>query len=308
MRKWHTLISREPLARVRWMSRILLRLCVCASSALTFAACSSGEKISAPIDPSVALHQAGRISAIQQFANAQGTYCDDLNTLPCFGPYNDLGIGWILGNGASAGPAPFGRDPVFYNLDIGGVNSRWWAKNRLSPRFPRYAIRGRVHESRLNDGRRRLRISLEAENTFSFVGREHYDENGQYLSFDPLIGADFFEYPGVDSATPDQTPRIADVTAELDLVLPAGFVGMPDLAQVVYEPTAGMEIRRMDVTVAFFGRLRNAYDDIPANARVRVRIRDDWSHKLSPLGPYTPPRIVVTRVRDHGQGTSEDGQ
>lgn len=305
MLTWHAHRRPAPRSSVRRLSRQLTHAGIGAAVALTLAACGSGEKLTAPIDAEAALLRAGRTSAIELFANAQGTYCDDLTVLICEGPSNDLGIGYILNNSAANGPVPFGREAVYYILDVGGVNNRWWAKNGLLPRFPRYSVRGSVNETRLNDGRRRLRVSLDAQNTFSSFGREYYDEAGQFASFDILAGADFFEYPGVDPATPDMRPRLADVTAELDLVLPADFVGMPDLAQVAYVPTAGMEIRRMDITVSFSGRLRIAFKDMPADTKVRVRVRDDWSHKVVPAGRYTPPSIEVTRLRD---GNNDDGE
>ncbi len=292
----------EPVARLLHRLRTAM---LGAATALSFTACSADETMTSAVDPAASLRHSGRTSPIEQFANAQGTYCDDQTTLVCVGPSNDLGIGYILNNSAANGPLPFGNSAVYYILDLGGANARWWARNGLSPRFPRYSIRGSVNESRLNDGRRRLRISLDAQNTFSFFGREYYDANGEFASFDVLVGADFFEYPGVDPATPDRRPRIADVTAELDLVLPADFVGMPDLAQVVYEPTAGMEIRRMDITVAFSGRLRDTFEGIPAHSKVRIRVRDDWSHKVTPARRYTPPLIEVTRNREHDEGEDD---
>lgn len=304
---WHTPRLRGLRSAGRWTPRSLIPTAL-GAAVLTLAACTSGESIAAPTDPAVAFHQMGRTSAIEQFALAQGTYCDDLTSLVCVGLSNDLGIGYILNNSAANGPLPFGKSAVYYILDLGGVNARWWAKNGISPRYPRFSIRGSVNESRLNDGRRRLRISLDAKNTFAAFGREYYDAAGQFASYDVAVGADFFEYPGVDPAAPDKLPRAGDVTAELDLIIPADFVGMPDLAQVVYEPTAGMEIRRMDVTVAFSGRLRSAFNDMPADTRVYVRVRDDWSHKVVPARQYTPPSIEVTRVRDREFAIGKDDQ
>jgi hypothetical protein len=270
------------------------------ASAAVLSACSTSELPSAPepsADLSASLHRGGgndRLSKIEQFAMAQGTFCDDATGATCAGPFTDLGIGYIIANYAW----PPENQQGFYTADFGGVNARWWARNALSPRYPKYRIEGDVRETRLSDGRRRLRITAEIENTFTFVDIDFFDDDDNYITSDRLLGADFFEYPGIDPDLPDLTPQLADMTIDFDLVLPADFVGMPDVAEMwfldVRKP--GMEIRKMDVTTEATGRLRSAYNGMPVGAKVRVKIRDNFSEGLTPTPSYTPPQFTITRI------------
>jgi hypothetical protein len=268
------------------------------ASALLFAAgCDAPERVASPesVVPTLDRSEHGeRVSAIEQFALAQGTYCNDDGGPPCADVTGGLKIGWILAN--------WGWPPEdaqgFYTVDVGGVNARWWARNRLSPRLPKYRIEGDVRESRLNDGRRRLRISAEIENTFSWIEVDHFDADDNYLYSDRVLGADFWEYPTVDPNTPDYLPQLADMDLELDLVLPADFVGMPDLVEMWYIPNRkpGMEIRRFDLVTRATGRLQGPLNGMAEGTLVNVVVRDDFSEGLTPSVTYRPPRFRITKA------------
>lgn len=285
---------------------LLVALSLATSAALS--ACNTSELPSAPepsADLSAALHRGGgndRLSKIEQFALAQGTYCNDAADLPC-SALDELDVGFIWANSRFPDPAS-----LFYTVDIGGVNARWWARNRPLARYPRYEIDGDVRESRLADGRRRLRISAKAENTFTFIDNDFYDADLNYLYTDRLLGADFFEYPGVDPDLPDLTPQLADVRAEIDLILPAGFVGMPDLAQLILDPAPGMEFRRLDVWTEAEGRLRSAYKSFPEGTRVRIRVRDNHGFALTPQLDYPGPDFTIERARGGRDDRDDAGE
>lgn len=291
--------SSPPYRALRSPARNLLAALGIAT-ATAVSACTTSELPTAPepsTDLSASLSRGGgndRISPIEQFALAQGTFCDDATGATCTGPFTDFGIGYIIAN--------YGWPPEnqqgFYTADFGGVNARWWDRNALSPRYPKYQIKGDVRETRLSDGRRRLRISADIKNTFTFVDNDFYDDDDNYITTDRLLGADFFEYPGVDPDLPDLTPQLADMTIDFDLVLPADFVGMPDMTEMWFLDLRkpGMEIRKMNVTTEATGRLRSAYNGMPVGAKVRVEIRDDFSEGLTPTPSYTPPKFTITRI------------
>jgi hypothetical protein len=202
-------------------------------------------------------HGAGG-SAIEQFALAQGTYCDpdpgsaiDCSLLP-------PDVGWIFGYCIDVGC------PRFYVADIGGVNARYWALRQFAPALPPYSVDGTVAESRLGDGRRHLIVNLRARNTLFAI----WDDQPA-----PLFGSDLMEYPTI-------APVMADLTSAIELVLPANFVGMPDLTQLLFDPEPGMEIRRLSTTATAEGTLRRAYDDIPAGTRVEVQATSRYLPRL----------------------------
>jgi hypothetical protein len=282
--------------------------CIIAATLIALGACSGPDPVVAPNASTAALERSeggGSASAIEQFALTQGTWCDDATSLDCRG-LRDYDIGWILGNEGANFEVPPSGVSLFYILDIGGVNARWWVRHHVSPRLPSYKIVGSVDESRLPDGRRRLKIRAEATNTFTFIELDHFDASGAYTFSDRLLGADFFQYPGVDAATADAIPIVADATADLDLVLPANFKGYPDLIQMVVAPIDGMEIRKMNVTVDTDGRLKHEYNGIPAGAAVHASVRDDWSLYLAGPLHFREPRITITRIRDRGFSGGDD--
>jgi hypothetical protein len=202
-------------------------------------------------------------SLTQQFIDAQGTYCNPAKPGHCeFSQANDIGhiLGWCDYGCVTA-----------YTVDIGGVNSDWWARKGL-PSLGEYSYTGAVTESRLADGRRKINVNLQAQNTLVYVW-------GVATSPEvPLIGADFTEYP---LQSPEaKTPAAGDAHISAEVIVPADFVGMPDLDEVVFYPPAGMEILRFRVDVNVTGRLRAAYQGLAAGQMVDVHGSSNWLPKL----------------------------
>lgn len=257
--------------------------------AVILSACGSADRAIAPAPDVVALASNGtKQSLTDAFVNAQGTYCDAATPGDCEF-IAEWDIGYIPTACASA-------CTLAVTTDFAGVNARWWVRRGL-PGFPAYYHTGAVSETRLADGRRRIIANIRGHNTFVAF----YDAPG----LDGVVlGADFFEYPIFSPAA--RTPMLGEASVAAELIIPADFVGMPDVAQLLYFPAAGMEIRRLDATVTARGRLRKAYDGIPAGTLVDVHGVSRSMPKLGVIGVksrrliemgYDPTsRITVKRV------------
>ena len=188
-------------------------------------------------------------AGVDAFVAVQATWCDTQLPGDCES-VEDIGLGYI--NAFYDGTAPVGT------LDPAGANARWYAAHREPgwPDVPPFSVRGIVTEKLLDDGRRALRVSLKAENSFVAF----YD-----LEFNVLLGADFFEYG-------TEPPAVAQIDFDYEAVLPAGSVGYPDLVS----PEAWEGITRMDATVRTSGILRGDLRGIPAGTAVDMvwRIRE----------------------------------
>ncbi len=273
-----------------------------ATLAIALTACRSGD-VTAPTPPNISASQkSSPLTEIEKFALAQGTFCDDATYLPCF-PGIDLG--YIYVNSEAFVRPKANSYSLLYTLDIGGANARWYARNNLAPAYPPYSITGSVKESRLDDGRRRLLITARARNTFTQIDNDFYDGSVEYAYSDRLLGADFFEYPGVDASRPDRLPNLADVDAYIDLILPADYVGYPDLVQASDFPPAGMELRRLLVNVEATGKLLSPYNSLGIGTPVRVRVRDDYFSYRDP-STYTPPEFTITKTGER-KGNGQNG-
>ncbi|HYW32516.1 MAG TPA: hypothetical protein VE869_13495 [Gemmatimonas sp.] len=287
----------EPTSLTTSLTRALLGAC----SLVMVTACSDREFSTSPdLAPrSAGIEAKGARNAIERFALAQGTFCSDditVSPLACLGPFDDFGIGYIFGQSRAFGPLPIAGSHLFYIVDIGGVNPRYWERHGLSPNFPKYQIDGDVNETLLPDGRRHLQISARVKNTFTFIDFDTFNSANEFESTQRLFGSDFFQYPKVDPAIPDVTPVLANLTAELELVLPAGFVGYPDLIRIFDGSLPGLEARRMDITLESDARLQTSYNGWAAGTKVRVHVVDAFENMLTPTKPYVGPQITVTRI------------
>lgn len=231
-------------------SSIWIRTLACAVVALTVAACDTPDRLTAtePVLASVGSQQA-RVDA---FIAAQGKYCNDAIGLVCDvdGFY---GVEYIY---ASCGA----KCAAGMSADFAGVNRKWWDARNLAPYTAPLRSSGTLNESVQQDGRRRLVVNIRAENTFvSF-----FDAN-----LTMLVGADFLEYPpfGGDAA---YNPLLGEATLHADLLLPAGYVGYPDIIQALFDVNSGIEVRTASFTASVDGPLRVAYEGIPAGTMVRV--------------------------------------
>ena len=233
---------------------------------LLLSACGGVDRATAPAPDAVALAGGPKQTSPDAFVAAQGTYCDAATPGDC-----EFQAEWDIGFIPTACASAC---TLAVTTDFAGVNARWWARRGL-PGFPAYEYTGAVSETRLVDGRRRNIANIRGHNTFVAF----YDEN----SLDGVVlGADFFEYPIFSPAA--RTPMLGDASLAAELIVPADFVGMPDVAQLLYFPAPGMEIRRLDATVTARGRLRKPYDGIPAGTLVDVHGISRAMPKLGVIG------------------------
>lgn len=230
------------------------RSLVCTGAMLALAGCGSDPV--APLDASAARAAAGGPTtqlSIHEFVAAQGSYCGG------DGGFCDPieGIGSILVWGDETGtPAA--------SIDFGGVNARWYEANVGVD--VGYTYDGTVRERRLADGRRLVTVTLRYENTLLAAA----------ASFDaptPLVGAFFEEYRTADVAT-------ASGTVTIQMVLPADYVGLPDMIQVIFDPLPGMELLQLVVNQRGEGTLRQDYEGTTAGTTVRVTAHVDYLPKL----------------------------
>ncbi len=239
--------------------------------AIVLSACYGAERGTAPFSTASARAAGGTNQSLTEaFIDAQGTYC--VRDIPgdCDG-IDNFGLGYIT----SWCSLSCAENPSV-TTDFAGVNRKWWDRNGLAS-FAPYSYTGSVTESRLADGRRRLVVSIHSQNTFvSFFAQKE--------GFTVFVGADATEYP-IISEQP-RTPVLGDVSLAAELILPATFVGMPDIGQFFFFPAEGMEVRRMNLTATTTGRLRVAYDGLAAGTEVNIRGHFVWLPKLAtrPVG------------------------
>ncbi len=236
--------------------------------AFAVSACDVAEHTTGPA-PDVAARAAvgTKQSLTQAFVDAQGTYCDVATPGDC--EFYDL---WDIGYISAWCGTPC---DLVMGADFAGVNTKWWAKYGLSPSFPTYYYTGAVSESRLADGRRRIIANIRGHNTFVLVLARN-DLAGV------LIGADFFEYPRVSPLA--LTPILGDVSLAAELIVPADFVGMPDVSHMLFFPVDGMEIRRFNITINVRGPLRQDYDGFAAGTVMDAHGIFRYMPKLATVG------------------------
>ena len=266
--------------------------------ALAVAACSDP---STPLRPAPGASAAvNPASAFDEFINAQGSYCDD-DTIPCGAPPYDIGFIPCYGDNDPVAPC--------FIADFAGVNARYWARNGFQPAQPSFAANGTVSELLLPDGRRRLKANIRSTNTFTAL----YPESGSLLA--PVLGADFFEYPIAGEpfdAIPDVPPLPSSVSAEIDVILPRGFVGQPDML-AIWAGVLPAEVIRWRVITEASGVLRSDYSGIAGGTPVRLGATFDWRGgagavtrlRVLPMGAATAarrstvahlPRITTSRL------------
>lgn len=246
--------------------------------AIALSACSGAERATAPISAVSARAATGTNQSLTEaFLNAQGTYCvrdipGDCDVIDKF----DLGyiLGWCILSCA--------ENPAL-TADFAAVNRKWWDLNGL-PSYAPYSYTGGVTESRLADGRRRLVVNIHARNTFVTLSTQ---VNGSAV----IVGADGTEFPNISDQP--NTPTLGDVSLAAELILPATYVGMPDITHFTFFPEAGMEIRRLSLTISTSGPLRVAYDGLAAGTDVDVRGHFVYLPKLGEQ--VTNNRRLITR-------------
>ncbi len=227
----------------------LYRLSTGAMLALSVAACDAPERLTGtPVSIAAAATPSSRVAA---FLTAQGTHCNDAVGLLC-APTVEFDIGYLYGMCT----LNCGTD---LTVDFSGMNRRWWDARNLGAYPVAYTSTGTVNETMQADGRRRLIVNIRARNTFVVF---YSAEAG------PLVGADFFEYRA--DGTPSNRPLLGEATIQADIILPAGYVGYPDIIEAAFDPTSGIEVRSINTTATVEGPLRADHDGLAAGTMVRV--------------------------------------
>lgn len=264
------------------MRLTLPRLLRHASAAMVLAGATFLAACSDPAAPGPLPHAADQLvtpsSAFDDFIAAQGAYCDDV-ILPCGAPPYDIGFIPCFGY-----PDPLA--PCFA-ADFGGVNARYWERAGLQPAYPSFSTRGSVSETTMRDGRRRLKATVRSRNTFTAL----YAEAGVLAA--PVLGADFFEYPFSGDpfdTTPDVPPLLSLVTADLDVILPLGFQGQPDMV-AIWTGAIPAEVIQWRASVETSGELRSEYDGLAAGTSVRLTASYEWR---GGVGQSARVRVVPT--------------
>ena len=222
----------------------LYRLSAGAMLALSVAACDAPDRITAtPVSLAAVKPPA---SGVDAFLAAQGTYCNDAVGVPC-APTVTYGIGFLYG----ICTVKCGTDIV---VDFAGVNRRWWDRQNLDAYAAAYTSTGTISETVQTNGRRRLVVNIRARNTFVVF---------YTATVGPLVGADFFEYS-------TNRPLLGEATIHAEMILPAGYVGYPDIVEALANPASGIELRSLNGTATVEGPLRAAYNGLAAGTMVRV--------------------------------------
>ena len=251
------------------------RLSSVALLAVSVAACDAADRVTAtPVALAAAKTPASRVDA---FLAAQGTYCNDAIGLLC-APTVTYGIGYLYG----ICTVNCGTDMV---VDFAGINRRWWDARNLGAYPAAYTSTGTISETVQSDGRRRLLINIRARNTFVVF---------YTATLGPLVGADFFEYP--TNGTPSYRPLLGEATIHAEMILPAGYLGYPDIVEVLANPASGIELRSLNGTATVEGPLRAAYNGLAAGTMVRVHGVSRSLFKLQARA--VPSRHLIARDYD----------
>jgi len=244
---------------------------------VVLSACDGAERSVAPNSTVSARATGGTNQPLTEaFIAAQGTYC--VRDIPgdCDG-IDKYGLGYIQ----SWCSLTCEKNPAL-SVDFAGVNRRWWDLNGLASYAP-YSYTGGVTETRLTDGRRRLVVNIHSRNTFVL-----FFSLADGLT--ALVGADGLEYPIISDEP--RMPVLGDVTLAAELILPASFVGMPDITHFFFFPEEGMEVRRMNLTATTIGPLRVAYDGMAAGTEVAIRGHFVYLPKLGQK-PVNSRRLIA---------------
>lgn len=230
--------------------------------------CDSTIEPVGPIPPVADGHfGVSRTLSIQDFVDAQGTYCtaDGGSTGNCFNLYGPAGPPDVALWCDLDSPTPC----AYFDM---GTYDRW-LRERGVDIGSRYS--GQVRERRLEDGRRLVNLHLKVENSFTDVldldlGAQYFDDPVGIANAE-LIGSTPLEV--LEGARP---PLLGTFDLKLELTLPQGYAGLPDLIELFYAPPEGMEFRSFIMEGSATGTMRMAYDGKAAAEPARVILHLPW--------------------------------
>ena len=208
-----------------------------------------------------------RTRSIQDFVDAQGTFCtaDGGSQGTCFSLYGPAGPPDVILWCDLDVPTPCAY------FDMGAYDR--WLRARGVDIGTRYT--GEVREKGLEDGRRLVDIHLKVEGSFTDV--VDLELGGQY--FDDPVGIANAELIGstpLEVLAGVRAPLLGRFDLKLEMALPGGYDGLPDLVELLFAPPEGMELRSFTMAGSATGTMRLAYDGKAAGEPARVAMHLPW--------------------------------
>lgn len=260
------LSTRRP-ALLAALSLLLASVAACDKPAITepveFSAGSPANVTGAPATSSL---------TVADFIAAQGTWCTatggPTGCTNLFGPGGPADVPvWCEYNAA-----PY---LCFYG-DL-GVWERFVQQQTGAGFGSRYT--GKVTEQPLADGRRLVRINLHGTNVLT-LGIDEAALQVHYADPVGIASAMVIGESPYELAHGVRQPTLGGLELDFEMILPADYVGLPDLVELFYEPPAGMEFLSMRWVSNVPGVTRTAFGAVPAGVPARVVTNMSWNVEL----------------------------
>lgn len=262
-----SVLSRPRPARMAAVSLLLASVAACEKPAMTepieFAAGSAVKVAGAPV---------ASPRTVADFIAAQGTWCTATG-----GP---SGCTNLFGSGGPADVLVWcDYDAAPYLCFYGdlGVWERFAQQQTGSGFGSKYT--GKVTEQPLADGRRLVRINLRGTNVLT-LGIDEAALQVHYADPVGMASAMVIGESPYELAHRVRPPTLGDLELDFAMILPAGYVGLPDLVELFFEPPAGMEFLSMRWVSNVPGVTRMAFGAVPAGVPARVVTNMSWNVEL----------------------------
>lgn len=138
---------------------------------------------------------------------------------------------------------------------------------------------GQVTERPLSDGRRLVHVSVHGKNVLT-LGIDEAALQVHYADPVSIANAIVVGASPHEMASRQRQPALGDLQLDFELILPADYVGLPDLVEVFYAPPDGMEFRSMRWVSNVQGITRMASGTVPAGVPARVVTNLSWNVEL----------------------------
>jgi hypothetical protein len=245
-----------------------------------------------------AANNATRIREIEEWVEAQGTFClspawdCSENPAECllFVPPFENYFGW------SSFPPPPDDPGYFASFDYAGIAARKIEEEGGDPIGTTF--RGHVRERPLDDGRAEVQVILHTDNALVWV-----NECCDFATSPMLFGARSTEV--LEGAE----PTVGKFFMDLTFVNTALGASLPDFMQLIYCPEPGQELRMIRVSASAKGPLREAFG-APAGAQGSLTVSETALFQTPFKGAVAdafPAEHVILREIGGGSGDTADG-
>ena len=179
---------------------------------------------------------------IEEFIDAQGTYCVDDGAGGCFlfVPPLENFVGW-------SDPA----QELFASVDYAGLANTWLKEQSSGAVDLNTAFIGNVTERLLADGRAEVIVNLSTRNALTWV------VDGYDFTASPLLFGD--RAPEVLTGA---KPGLCDSHLLVKFINTAPGVPLPDLIQLLFAPEIGQELLSLAMRCNAEGPLHEGFDDV----------------------------------------------